>query len=104
MTDRIALLDVDGKHLSWIAEGDARRLVAQGKVEVLGTRNRVRAVRVVSGEVWTAEERLTRSVRSGPARRHYSHARETADNPAGVWTLVHIPPADREFFGFRCKG
>jgi hypothetical protein len=98
LADRVALLDADGTHLSWLEDDDARRLVRQGKVEVLGTRNKVRAVRVVRGETLTADERMV-AKRSGPARRHYSHNHETEDNPAGVWTLVRIPESQREFFG-----
>ena len=98
MAERVALLDVNGGHMEWLREDDARRLVLAGKVEVLGARQRIRAVRVVAGATFTADERLVVDVKSGPARRHYSHNRETADNPAGVWTMVRIPKSQRKFF------
>lgn len=102
LANRVALLDVDGMHIEWLEEEDARRLVRQGKVEVLGTKRLGRAVRALPGKALSADERLP-AVRSGPARRHYSHNLETADNPAGVWTLVRIPKRERKFFEPPCK-
>lgn len=97
LASRVALLDVTGTHVEFLDEDDARRLVKQGKVEVLGTKNRGRAVRMLPGKTLSADERLP-AIRSGPARRKYSHHRETRDNPCGVWTLVHIPDGERDFF------
>ena len=102
LANRVALLDVHGEHVEYLHEEDAHRLVRQGKVEVLGTKQRGRVVRMLPGQTLSVDERLP-AVKSGPARRHYSHNREAADNPAGVWTLVRIPKSERRFFAPPCQ-
>ncbi len=97
LADRVALLDEQNRHLRWLTEDEARDLVREGQVVVLGTRRKVHAVRLRSDRPPSLAETIAMH-RPGPARRKYSHNRETRDNPAGVWTLVRIPSWQRRFF------
>ena len=68
-------------------------MIAAGQVRALGTTSKVRALR------WLAPGESPRPEKSRQGRRHYSHNRETAENPHGVWTLTRIDPEERELFG-----
>jgi hypothetical protein len=98
MADRISLIDEEGEALGWATEADVRGWLKAGQVELLGTRKRVRTVRVLS------HARRPAGLAEGPpARRRWhgrsaSHNRETEHNPKGVWTFTEIqewPNAER---------
>lgn len=97
ISDRVALLDEHNRHVRWLTEDEARDLVRESQVVVLGTRRKIHAVRLRSDRPPSVAETIAMH-RPGPARRKYSHNRETRDNPAGVWTLVRIPSWQRRFF------
>lgn len=97
MAERVLLLDEHSRPVRWLTEDEARELVRQEQVVVLGTRRKIHAVRLRPDRPPTVDERIAMH-RPGPARRRYSHNRETADNPAGVWTLVRIPAWQKPFF------
>jgi hypothetical protein len=59
----------------------AQRLIAAGLVIAEGTKNRIRALIAVPGNV-----DLLRA--NGPYKNHHdSHDHETEENPKGVWTF-----------------
>jgi hypothetical protein len=88
---KLAVLDHAGAHLFWATEDEARQLVREGEVELLGTKRRIHAVRI-SGHHPAAP-----GPRVKPGTR-YSHSRETRVNPANCWTLVEIPKSCRPMF------
>jgi hypothetical protein len=98
LADRIALLSPDGRHVSWLREDEAVDLIRQGRVELLGTSKKVRFVRQLPDCIGTPEQRLGAGHKTGPCRRHYSHKRETPQNPEGVWTLRRIPDWQAVYF------
>lgn len=80
---RLPIKDHAGRTLEWVTAAEARALMAGGKVEILGTRRRVRALRVRMADP-AMEERRFQIRRAGLGA---PHRRETAENPRGCWTL-----------------
>jgi hypothetical protein len=67
--------------LGYVSVAAAQRMLAAGHAVGRGTRHRIRALIAVHDNV-----DLIPSERP-PAGQKYSHNRETADNPQGVWTF-----------------
>ena len=93
LADRIAFIDADGQHVSWLNEDEARELVRSGRASFLGTRKKIRCIQAAASGPDQGPP-----ARPGAARRKYSHRRETEENPAGVWTLIRLRNAERPFF------
>ena len=74
----------------YVDAAGARELIAAGRVKALGTKTKIRALR------WLAPGESANDEKPGPARRHYSHNHETAENPHGVWMLSRIRAEERD--------
>jgi hypothetical protein len=95
LPDRLPLYD-GSKLARWIDEHEARELIKTRQAELLRTKKRIRALRLISGATATIARPIERG--SGPRPTRYSHNRETIDNPPKVWTLVHLPKSARRIF------
>lgn len=65
----------------------AQRLLVAGSVVPRGTKHRIRAL------IATRENFELLASDRPPTNQKFSHNRETADNPQGVWTFKRIPKA-----------
>lgn len=86
---RIPVKDRAGEILYWVTPAAAQRLINAGSVEVVGTKNRIRALLADPAE--DQSQVIPIAAYQG---QHYSHDRETERNPAGVWT--HTVPFARQ--------
>jgi hypothetical protein len=94
LPEKVPVLDHAGERMFWADAASARRLVLEKKAECLWSKRKVRALRLIG-------RGHDEFIKSGAARRRglrYSHNRETADNPQGCWTLIHIPNSCRKVF------
>jgi hypothetical protein len=73
--------------LGYVSVTAAQRMLAAGHAIGRGTRHRVRALIAVHDNI-----DLLPSDRP-PTNQKYSHKRETAENPKGVWTLRKLVSA-----------
>ena len=62
----------------------AQRMLAAGSVVPRGTKHRIRAL------IATHENFELLASERPPTNQKYSHCRETADNPKGVWTFKKL--------------
>lgn len=84
LRERVPLYDGDAL-IRWVDEDEARELIRAGCATLLRTKRRIRALRLRARPVAGGQRPAARD----PLRRfHYSHTRETDENPAGVWTLM----------------
>jgi len=82
-----ALLPVYGSGddlLGYVSVPTAQRMLANGHAIGRGTRQRIRALIAVHDNL-----DLLPAGRP-PTNQKYSHCRETADNPPGVWTFKRL--------------
>lgn len=91
---KLAVLDAANEHVCWLDEHAARDLIKRGEVELLWSKRRVRALRLIDGSAASA----ARLRGLAPVGTRYSHKHETPDNPANVWTLRHLPAHTRTIF------
>lgn len=80
--------DESGAILYYADEERAAWLLERKLVKAVGTKNRTRALVARRGQ---SEMLRSLKPRSG---EHYSHARETDENPRGVWTFKKLPKFD----------
>jgi hypothetical protein len=90
----IAVLNGVEETLGWVDEPEARRLIEQRKVTLLGTGTKIRKLRYVDIK---PGERIS-FARSELKHTRYSHNHETADNPEKCWTLIRLPKHTQHVF------
>jgi hypothetical protein len=90
----VKIVDHAGETLMWVPPEKAEALIAAGQVEQMGTRRKLRALRVRGAEPDMGDRRFqVRRPGLGPP-----HRRETYENPRGVWTLDSLRGASRKYF------
>jgi hypothetical protein len=90
----IAVLNGVEETLGWVDEPEARRLLEQRKVTLLGTGTKVRKLRYIDIK---PGERIS-FARSELKHTRYSHNHETPDNPEKCWTLIRLPKHTQHVF------
>jgi hypothetical protein len=89
---KVRIVDHAGETLEWVSQEQAQRMIQEGRVEILGTRKKIRAIRPFTPDP-DIKLRKFRKAGFGTA-----HQLETYDNPKGVWTLDRILPSKRKLF------
>ena len=94
-SDRLEVRGLEGALLDSADEFEARDLLRAGCVRLIRRRG---CARVLQAVVPVRREDV-RMLGRGTAldRTRYSHDHETADNPRGVWTLLHLPDQPQLF-------
>lgn len=91
---RFQLLDAAGNLLRWVGAAEAQELMDSGKVEILGTRRKIRALRYPST---LPDANLIQFPLRKPGMGS-CHRRETDTNPRGTRTIERIPTSARPIF------
>jgi hypothetical protein len=92
VSGKVSIVDHSGTVLDWVSAQEAAELIKSGKVEILGTRRKVRSLRYFCKD---PDIKLTAHRRPGYGE---AHARETYSNPKGTWTLERIPERHAHLF------
>lgn len=97
-SDRIEVRGLEGEYLWHADEETCRELIRTGKARLIRTGRR-NCARVLQAVVSLRRDDV-RLLGRGTAldRTRYSHNRETEDNPAKVWTLLHLANSTRPVF------
>lgn len=91
--ETVAVRNRAGELLFWARGAQAQRLVNDGRARPLGTKRKVHAI-----EVETRDDARLLQVSAYVGQR-YSHRRETAENPHGVWMLRRLSGETKSIFG-----
>jgi hypothetical protein len=91
---KVALLDHADELLAYITAAEAGVLAHEKRVDLLGTKNKIRVVRIrrVEPDMSHREFAIRKPGFGSP------HRRETSDNVRGVWTLQRMPSSARPIF------
>ena len=90
--DRIPVYAPNGERAGFASADQARKLIAKGDATPLGTKSRIRSLRLHK-QPHVARECPRRTPQKGDA-----HRRETYYNPRGTWTHDFLPDHTREVF------
>jgi hypothetical protein len=91
---RLRLVDRNGELVCWCSAGEAAAMIDAGKVEILRTNRKIRAIRWRRPEPDLSRKLFViRRPEFGDA-----HRQETYDNPKGVWALRSIRRSHRKLF------
>jgi len=91
VADRVPIYAPDGGRVGFCDARQARYLVDSGRARPLGTRERIRSLRLLHPPPRT--QRFRRRPQYGDA-----HRRETYYNPRGTWTLDFLPSSTHSIF------
>lgn len=89
---KVRIVDHAGETLEWVTREQAQKMIEAGRVEILGTRRKIRALRPFTPDP-PIKLRKFRKAGFGTA-----HQLETYENPKGVWTLDRISPNKLKLF------